>query len=88
MKRKTETITFAKQEKEVIVKRIRQYFAEELQHEIGQFDAEFLLQFFADEFGSYFYNRGLLDAKAVIAKKADDITDAIHELEKPTDFRR
>ncbi len=88
MKRKTETITFAKQEKEVIVKRIRQYFAEELQQEIGQFDAEFLLQFFADEFGAYFYNRGLLDAMAILAKKTDDITDAIHELEKPTDFRR
>lgn len=88
MKRKQETVTFTKQEKEVIVKRIRQYFADELQQEIGQFDAEFLLQFFADEFGAYFYNRGLLDAKAILAKKTEDITDAIHELEKPTDFRR
>ena len=52
MKRKQETVTFTKQEKEVIVKRIRQYFADELQQEIGQFDAEFLMQFFADEFGA------------------------------------
>lgn len=88
MKRKTEIISFSKQEKDVIVKRIRQYFEDELHQEIGQFDAEFLLQFFADEFGAYFYNRGLLDAQAVLAKKVETITDALHELEKPTDFRR
>ncbi len=88
MKRKNDTVSFSKQEKEVIVKRIRQYFEEELRQEIGQFDAEFLLQFFADEFGAYFYNRGLLDAQAILSKKVESITDAIHELEKPTDFRR
>ncbi|MFZ4620533.1 MAG: DUF2164 domain-containing protein [Bacteroidota bacterium] len=88
MKRSPELVKFTKQEKDVIVKRVRQYFTDELQQEIGQFDAEFLLDFFANEFGAYFYNRGLLDAKALLAKKVDDITDAIHELEKPTDFRR
>lgn len=83
-----EKIKFSKKEKEIIVKKIQQYFTKELQQEIGQFDAEFLLDFFAEEFGAYFYNRGLFDAEAILAKRVDDIAGAIHELEKPTDFRR
>lgn len=88
MKQRPEIVSFTKQEKEVIVKRLRAYFDTELKMEIGQFDAEFLLDFFAREFGAHYYNRGLLDAQAVVAKKAEDIAAAIDDLQKPSDFRR
>lgn len=79
---------FSKEEKAIITRKIQLYFAEELRQEIGQFDAEFLLDFFAKEIGSFFYNRGLYDAQAILSNKLDDIADAIYQLEQPTEFRR
>ncbi len=81
-------IEFSKGEKEVIINKIKLYFSEELNQEIGQFDAQFLLDFFAEEIGGYFYNRGLYDAQAILEKRLSEITDAIYDLEKITDFRR
>jgi uncharacterized protein (DUF2164 family) len=81
-------IEFSEQEKAVIVRNIQLYFQEELDQKIGQFDAEFLLQFFAEEIGSYFYNRGLYDAQAILESRLETLNEAIFELEKPTDFER
>jgi uncharacterized protein (DUF2164 family) len=81
-------IQFSSDEKEVIVRRIKLYFAEELKQEIGRFDAEFLLDFFAGEIGAYFYNRGLYDAQAILSGKLDELGEAIYQLERPTEFRR
>jgi uncharacterized protein (DUF2164 family) len=81
-------IAFSKEEKELIVKKIQSYFQDELNSEIGQFDAQFLLDFFAEEIGGYFYNRGLYDAQAILEQRLDNITEAIYELEKVTEFRR
>ena len=81
-------IEFSKQEKEIIAKKIQMYFSEELESEIGQFQAQFLLDFFTEEIGGYFYNRGLYDAQTILESRLDDITDAIYQLEKVTDFRR
>ncbi len=79
-------IKFSTEEKAIIVRRIQLYFSQELKQDIGRFDAEFLLDFFAEEVGSYFYNRGLYDAQTILAKRLDDVADAIFQLEKPTEF--
>lgn len=47
-------IQFSAAEKAVIVGKIKRYFADELKQEIGRFDAEFLLDFFAGEIGAHF----------------------------------
>jgi uncharacterized protein (DUF2164 family) len=75
-------ITFSQEEKAAIVGRIQTYFTRELDQEIGMIPAEFLLEFFATEIGGFFYNRGLYDAQAVLAKKIDDISDDIYGLEQ------
>ncbi|WP_020207651.1 DUF2164 domain-containing protein [Gilvimarinus chinensis] len=79
---------FSEQEKDVIVNKIQGYFRDELDQTIGSFDAIFLLDFFAEEIGPYFYNRGLYDAAAVLDDKMETITDAILEIEKPTELHR
>lgn len=81
-------IKFTKDEKAVIIHKIQRYFTQELRQEIGQFDAEFLLDFFSGEVGSYFYNRGLSDAQNILSSKLEDLSEAIYELERPTDFRK
>ena len=81
-------ITFSKDEKAIIVRKIQLYFSEELKQQIGQFDAELLLDFVGQEIGSYFYNRGLYDAQAALNAKLEDVQDAIYQLELPTDFKK
>lgn len=81
-------IEFTNEEKSAIVANIQRYVQAELDHELGQFDAEFLLDFFSEQVGAYYYNRGLLDARAILDGRLADMTDAIYELEKPTDFTR
>jgi len=76
-------IEFSKDEKEALVEKIRTYLIDELGQEIGHFDAEFLLDFFGEEIGKYFYNRGLYDAQAILEGRMDAITEAIAEMEKP-----
>ena len=80
--------TFSDKEKAVIIAKIQRYFNAELGQDIGGFEAEFLLDFFAKEVGNFFYNRGLYDAQAILSSKMDDLNDAIYQLEKPTDFKR
>ena len=79
-------IEFTKQEKELLVQKLKHYFTNELDQDIGQFDAEFLLDFFGKELGIYYYNRGLIDAQDIFKSRVDSITDAIYELEVPTEF--
>lgn len=76
-------VEFTQEEKDAIVNQIKLYFSEELDQEIGQFQAEFLLDFFAEKIGGTFYNVGLRDARAVLEGKLQDIDDALYEIEKP-----
>ncbi|MEO1082492.1 MAG: DUF2164 domain-containing protein [Pseudomonadota bacterium] len=79
---------FAADEKEIIVQKVKQYFRDQLNQDIGGFDAEFLIDFFAEEIGAYFYNRGLHDAQALFARKVDEFSDAVYELEQPVNSLR
>ena len=75
-------IEFSKEERIAIARRIQDHFRQELDQDIGQLPAEMLLEFFGREIGPWFYNRGLYDAQAVVAAKADDIGEAILGLER------
>lgn len=79
-------IKFSKAEKEILVEKIQQYLNSELDFDIGQFDAEFLLDFFSKEVGAYYYNQGLQDARAVINTKLEDIDEAIYQIEQPVRY--
>jgi len=83
-----EKLEFTAEEKSQIIKKVKMYFTEELDQDIGNFDAEFLIDFFAEEVGAYFYNRGLYDAQALFSQKVDEFADSVYELEKPTDYRK
>jgi uncharacterized protein (DUF2164 family) len=81
-------IKFSKEEKQVIIPQIQLYFREELRQEIGSFDAEFLLDFFAEEIGPFFYNRALYEAVNHLNANIEQITDGLYQLEKTTPFIR
>jgi len=79
-------IVFTSEEKAVLVHRIQNYFANELSEEIGQFDTEFLLEFFNKEIGAYHYNKGLQDARTLIEENSQNLLQTFFEMEKVTEF--
>ena len=80
-------IEFSSDQKSQLVNQIQMYFERELDQDIGDFDAEFLLDFFTEKVGGFYYNEGLNDAKALLDDKLETITESFYELEKVTDFR-
>ena len=81
-------IEFTADEKRVLSGRLKQYCGDELGVELGQFDAEFLLDFITQQLGPCFYNKGLQDARTVLAMHLDKVDDALYDIEKPTDLTR
>lgn len=75
-------VDFTTEQKEQLERMIQDYFQEELGQEIGRFEAGYVLDFFSEIMGTQFYNKGLLDAQAVLEKRMETITEAIHQLEK------
>ena len=82
------SIEFEREERALIVSRLQRYFSDELDQDLGQFEAEFLLDFLGKEIGPYFYNRGLADARLVLEEKLAHIDEALYEIEQPTDYVR
>lgn len=81
-------IAFTAAEKSALVAKLQNYFRDELEFELSQFPAEFLLEFISKELGPSYYNKGLRDAQALLMSKIDDLTDAIYQLEKVDDIPR
>jgi len=81
-------INLTKAQKTEVVDQLKEYFREEMDGDLGTFEAEFLLEFISKEIGPYFYNQGLHDAQAVVSKSIDNVVDAIYTIEKPTRFSR
>ncbi|GEA10840.1 DUF2164 domain-containing protein [Alteromonas sp. KUL49] len=76
-------ITLSDDIKSTLVNKLQDYFTEELDQELGQFDGEFLLDFIAKNMGAYFYNQGLYDARAVFESRIAAIDEDIYGIEKP-----
>ncbi|MDX2370205.1 MAG: DUF2164 domain-containing protein [Colwellia sp.] len=77
-------IKFSIEQRGAMVQKLQSYFDNELEQELEQFDAEFLLDFFSKEIGAHFYNRGLHDARAIFESRIESIDDEIYANEKET----
>ncbi|ASP33426.1 DUF2164 domain-containing protein [Labrenzia sp. VG12] len=83
-------MTELKLEKDVrtrLAQQIKRYLDEDLDIDIGNMDAELLMDFLTPTLGAHFYNLGLKDAQALFARKADDINDELYALERRIDER-
>jgi uncharacterized protein (DUF2164 family) len=77
---------FSNKQRIQIVHDLQEYFEEEMELEVGQFDVEFLLDHLIKTIGPAFYNQGLADAKAVIDRRLLDITDELFEIERQSNY--
>lgn len=75
-------IELDKSQKDHLVVQLQRYFDDELEVELGQFDADFLLDFISQHMGRIFYNQGVYDAQAVLDSKIESVQEAILQLEK------
>ena len=75
-------IVFSREERADITARLRTWFRDELDMDLAALPAEMLLDFLGREIGPFFYNRAVYDAQAVVAKKAEDINEALAGLER------
>lgn len=78
-------IEFTSQQKQAMASALQAYMEQELDVEIGQFDADFMLDFITEKFGPAFYNQGIKDAQVIMERKMLDISDELYEIEQLSD---
>ncbi|WP_321447271.1 DUF2164 domain-containing protein [uncultured Cohaesibacter sp.] len=75
-------ISFSREEKARLVEILQDYFRDEFDQDLGRFEAEFFLDHLVTHLGPIFYNKGLLDAQALLHKHMDSYNDDLYSLEK------
>jgi len=80
----TISIKIPREEKIEIINDVKAYFEEERAETIGDLAAEQLIDFMITHLGPYMYNKALMDARALINEKMNQIEDDLYILEKPT----
>ncbi|MFD3449816.1 DUF2164 domain-containing protein [Microbacteriaceae bacterium 4G12] len=76
-------ITLSRNEKEIIVNDLQEYFREEGLEELGNLQAEQLLLFVMNQVSPYIYNRAIADARKLINERIQAIEEDLYTLEAP-----
>ena len=79
---------FSHEQKELITGALQEFMSEELDVELGGFESADLFEFITEKLGALYYNRGLLDAQAVFSNRADEMIEAVSDLEKSSPLDR
>ncbi len=66
-------IQLSKPEIEAIVPSLRKYFKEELELELSEMRAKFVLDYFLKEIAPFAYNQGVKDAEMFFRAKVEDL---------------
>ena len=77
-------IELEKPARDALARALARYLKDELEVEIGGMDAMLLLDFISERAGPHYYNQALLDARAHLHAKIENLGEAFYELEKPS----
>lgn len=77
------TITISQEARKQAIGSIRQYFAENLDEDVGELKAGLLLDYFLSEIGPTVYNRAIADARAFFEERAADLDGMCYQAEFP-----
>jgi uncharacterized protein (DUF2164 family) len=72
-------IELTKEEIEKAVPSLRKFFSDELEIELSEMRAKFLLNYFLKEIGPIAYNKGVKDAESFFRGKVEDLTATCFE---------
>ena len=72
-------IELTKEETADIIPSLRRYFKEELELEISEMRAKFLLNYFLKEIAPFAYNQGVKDAESYFRGRVEDLSGTCFE---------
>jgi uncharacterized protein (DUF2164 family) len=72
----------SREEKERLLLKVQRHLSDGAEVELGRFEAEALVDLVAALIGPFYYNKGLRDAQALLARQVDQINDALYEIER------
>ena len=72
-------IELSKQEIAVIIPSLQRYFRAELEQEISEMRAGFLLDYFLKEIAPFAYNKGVSDAESYFRARVEDLSGTCFE---------
>ncbi len=72
-------VELTKEESREVVSSIQRYFEEELEIEINEMRARFLLDYFLKEIAPFAYNNGVRDAERFIRERMEDLPGSCSE---------
>lgn len=75
------TIKLQKESERQLLDSIKQFFAAQLDTEIGDLKARLVLEFCAKEIGPSIYNQAIADAQAYMSERIADLGGACYETE-------
>ncbi len=76
-------IKLPKEQKDQMIARVQNFFAEERSETIGHIAAEQFVDFMLKELGPYIYNKAVQDARQLLLQQMASLEDELHSLEKP-----
>jgi len=72
-------IELNKEETAAIVPSLQKFFREELEHDLSELRAKFLLDYICKEIAPFAYNRGVKDAETYFRNKVEDLSATCFE---------
>jgi uncharacterized protein (DUF2164 family) len=72
-------IELSKQEVAEIIPSLHRYLREELELELSEMQARFLLDYFLKEIAPFAYNKGVSDAEMYLRAKVEDLSGTCYE---------
>ncbi|XEC93074.1 DUF2164 domain-containing protein [Paenibacillus tarimensis] len=76
-------LTLPREQKEILIGRVQNYFETERSEAIGTIAAEQMIDFMIAELGPFLYNHAVTDARRLIAERLMAVEDELYALEKP-----
>ncbi|WP_059170571.1 DUF2164 domain-containing protein [Bacillus sp. FJAT-27445] len=76
-------ISFTKQQKDQLISDIQEFFLKERGEELGNLEAENVLEFFKTELGPYFFNEGIKQSRKAAEEKMAQLEEELYSLERP-----
>ena len=83
-----DALRLSREDREKAVASIRRYLADELDLEVGDLKAGFVLDFFLEELGPTVYNRAIAEARAYLEERVGDLEGVCHRPEFPGSDRK
>ncbi len=83
MTNKSMRIELSGERRERIVRSVRKFFGQQLDHELSDFQAERVVAFFVKELGAPVYNQAIRDAHGFLQEKLEDLEGEFYEPEEP-----